>query len=140
LTFAGLMFLSYPRAVRSRITAVHRLCRHYLAENTSEARAWRLLRNWLSSAQRVQFDESGCFEVVGCDTGKRYRVYRRVAPNVCELDDAGQPKEGLCFIPAGQLVLGDVMLAQKVALETDERSALAAANRFPPGRTNWRPF
>jgi hypothetical protein len=30
------------------------------------------------------------------------------------------------------LVAGDVMLAQKIALETDERGALAAANNFRP--------
>jgi hypothetical protein len=36
---------------------------------------------------------------------------------------------GLCFAPVGPLVKGDVMLAQKIALETDEQSALAAANR-----------
>jgi hypothetical protein len=29
-------------------------------------------------------------------------------------------------------VPGDVMLAQKIALETDERGALTLANRFPP--------
>ena len=88
----------------------------------------------------MQFDKSGYFEVVGCDSGKRYRIYRRIAPNVCELDEVGQPKEGLCFVPAGKLVLGDIMLAQKVALETDERSALAVANRLPRGRTNWQPL
>ena len=30
------------------------------------------------------------------------------------------------------LVAGDVMLAQKIALETDERVALATANNFTP--------
>ena len=30
------------------------------------------------------------------------------------------------------LVAGDVMLAQKIALETDERGALAVANKFTP--------
>jgi len=29
------------------------------------------------------------------------------------------------------LVAGDVMLAQKIALETDERSTLMVASRFP---------
>jgi len=39
---------------------------------------------------------------------------------------------GWCFVPSGFLVPGDVMLAQKIALETDERGALGLANRFPP--------
>jgi hypothetical protein len=36
------------------------------------------------------------------------------------------------FVPMGDLVPGDVMLAQKIALETNERAALAVANKFPP--------
>jgi len=35
-------------------------------------------------------------------------------------------------MPEGGLVAGDVMLAQKIALETCETSTLALANRFPP--------
>jgi hypothetical protein len=34
-------------------------------------------------------------------------------------------------LPTGYLVAGDVMLAQKIALETHEFRALAVANRFP---------
>jgi hypothetical protein len=34
-----------------------------------------------------------------------------------------------CFVPEGNLVAGDVMLAQKIALETNERAALAVAYR-----------
>jgi hypothetical protein len=49
--------------------------------------------------------------------------------NVHELDSAGRMVAQWCFAPQGQLVVGDVSLAQKVALETMEREALAAANR-----------
>jgi hypothetical protein len=41
---------------------------------------------------------------------------------------------GLCFMPLGRLVAGDVILAQKIALETDERSALKVANGISPNR------
>lgn len=113
-----------------------------MTENTREARGLRLLRDWLSPNQRVQFDEWDYFEVVGCDSGKTYRIYHGPATNVYEIDDAGRLKVGWCFAPAGQLVAGDVMLAQKIALETSERSALARANRFSPNgllpRTNLR--
>jgi hypothetical protein len=44
------------------------------------------------------------------------------------LDDAGRPVMGWCFVPSGHLVAGDVMLAQKIASETNERAALAVAN------------
>ena len=56
----------------------------------------------------------------------------RAVPNVYQLDDAGRPKVGWCFLPAGQLVAADIMLAQKIALETNEHNALAVANGFPP--------
>ena len=47
-----------------------------------------------------------------------------------ELDKAGHPKAGMCFLPVDHLVTGDVMLAQKIALETDEKAALAVAKSF----------
>jgi hypothetical protein len=60
---------------------------------------------------------------------EKYRVHYGTAMNVYEIDEAGRVKLGLCFAPKGSLVTGDVMLAQKIALETFERRALAGANR-----------
>ncbi len=79
---------------------------------------------------RAQFDASKSFDVVGCDSGRRYRIHYGRVTNVHEIDDAGQPVTGWCFVPSGHLVAGDVMLAQKIALETNERTTLALANRF----------
>ena len=114
--------------------AVRKLYRSFVAQITKEARGRRLLRDWLSPHQRAQFDNKDYFEVVGCDSQKRYRIYdRRLhAPNVYEVDDAGHFKAGWCFLPAGRLPAGDIMLAQKFALETNEDSALAVAMRFAP--------
>ena len=124
-----------PPEACSRINALRKLYRHLLAENGSEARGLRLLRGWLSPDQREQFNKSGYFEVVGCDSGARYRIYHGIlSPNVYEIDEAGRHKVGLCFVPSGGLAVGDVILAQKIALETDERTALAVANRFSPNR------
>ncbi|WGD56528.1 hypothetical protein QA641_09700 [Bradyrhizobium sp. CB1650] len=115
--------------------ALRKLYWKSLAENTSEARGLRLMRGWLSPDQREQFDDSGYFDVVGCESGKRYRIYHgMVPPNVYEIDDAGGLKMGLCFVPLGRLVAGDIILAQKIALETDEHSALKVANRISPNR------
>ncbi len=100
--------------------------------NSPEARGRRLLRRWLSEAQLAQFEAFKSFDVVGCHTAKRYRVYYGTAANVEELDKAGRPIMRYCFVPKGDLVPGDVMLAQKIALETDEQAALEVANRFPP--------
>ena len=48
--------------------------------------------------------------------------------NIYELNESGDI--GWCFVPEGSLAIGDVMLAQKVALETNERAALAVAHKF----------
>jgi hypothetical protein len=79
-----------------------------------------MLREWLSQAQREQFARKGYFEVVGGDSGKRYRIYAGASVNVCEIDERGRIQDGLCFMPIGGLPIGDVMLAEKIALETCE--------------------
>ncbi|SIO52214.1 hypothetical protein SAMN05443247_07176 [Bradyrhizobium erythrophlei] len=101
-------------------------------ERTPEGRSLQLLREWLSPSQRAQFAEKGYFEVVGGESGRRYRIHVGAVTNVCEIDERGRPKAGLCFLPIGNLPIGDVMLAQKIALECRESGALAVARRFVP--------
>jgi hypothetical protein len=96
------------------------------------------MRGWLSPQQCAQFDADKYFDVIGCDTGKRYRVHYGTAANVHEIDNAGSPKMGWCFVPLGSFVPGDVMLAQKIALETDELNVLAVAVRFLPKATRFQ--
>jgi hypothetical protein len=50
--------------------------------------------------------------------------------NIEELGKNGAQVAVWCFGPAGHLPLGDVMLTQKLALETDEQAALRVANRL----------
>jgi hypothetical protein len=69
--------------------------------------------------------------VVGGATGHTYRIRLTGPLNVEELDQRGWSVRRLCFFPEGQLVDGDVVLAQKVALETFESEALAIANKVP---------
>jgi hypothetical protein len=104
----------------------------YLRPSTREQRGLKLLREWLSQEQLAQYDAHRYFEVIGCQTGKRYRIYHGNGANVIELDDAALPRTGWCFVPGDHLVAGDVMLAQKIALEADESGALASANKFTP--------
>ncbi|EAQ34347.1 hypothetical protein NB311A_13876 [Nitrobacter sp. Nb-311A] len=103
------------------------------AERTAEGRSLRLLREWLSPVQRMQFTKKGYFEVVGSDTGRQYRIYPGTMSNICEVDEKGRPRLGLCFRTMGDLPMGDVMLAQKIALENCESSALTVARSFIPG-------
>jgi hypothetical protein len=72
-----------------------------------------------------------CFDVVGGVTGRTYRTRLTGPLNVEELDQRGWCVRRLCFFPEDQLVDGDVVLAQKVALETFESEALAIANKVP---------
>ena len=122
-------FRRLPATRRLRCEALRELYRSYRGENTCEARGLRLLRDWLSPCQREQFDAQGHFDVIGCDSGKKYRIHYGTAMNVREIDEAGGVKLGLCFAPKGSLATGDVMLAQKIALETFERRSLVVANR-----------
>jgi hypothetical protein len=126
------LFRRFSAESGSRIQALRKLYRKFVGENRPEARGLRLLRGWLSPEQRAQLDAERYFDVVGCDSGKRYRIHYGTAMNVHEIDDAGRPRICWCFVPIGQLVAGDIMLAQKIALETMESSALAVANPFRP--------
>jgi hypothetical protein len=120
----------HAAAEDSRARGLRELYRRFSRENTPNFRGLALLRRWLSREQCAQFDAYGYFDVVGSDSGKRYRIQYGTAANVRELDDRGIPKIGFCFVPMGELVAGDVMLAQKIALETNERDALAVATKF----------
>jgi hypothetical protein len=104
-------------------------------KDDAETRGQHLLREWLSPEQRAQFDAHTYFDVIGCHTGKRYRIRHGYQVNVEELDEKGQRAFGWCFGPRGNLVAGDVMLAQKIALETGENATLAIANQFPARET-----
>jgi hypothetical protein len=94
----------------------------------ADKRAMALLRSWLTPDQEKQWDARGAFEVTGCDTGRRYRITYRAVMNVHQLDPDGHPVQQWCFAPEGNLAVGDVLLAQKIALETMETMALAIAN------------
>ena len=125
------MFLFRRNGVRT-MRALRSLYWIFIAQNSPEGRAERLLRDWLSPEQLAQFDADGYFEVTGCHSGRRYRIHRRTMSNVVEVDADGQPAIGWCFVPERGLAVGDVMLAQKIALETDETAVLALARPFCP--------
>lgn len=95
----------------------------------TEARALTLLKEWLSPKQRDCFERFRYFDVIGSDTGTRYRIHHGIQTNIEELNGTGQQVCKWCFVPDGDLVAGDVMLAQKIALETNERDALSVAHR-----------
>jgi hypothetical protein len=100
-----------------------------VASLQAEQKALALFRSWLSPGQFQQYNFHKHFEVIGSDTGTRYRIRYGRMMNIDELDSAGDKVCEWCFLPGGNLAVGDVMLAQKIALETFESGALAVANR-----------
>jgi len=123
-----LQYLSrFSRSVNTRWASLD-----LVGARAARARADRLLEENLSQAQREQFEERGYFVVTGGETGKCYRIRRGYQMNVEELDKNGRRRHVLCFMPEGHLAEGDVMLAQKMALELFESQTLNIANRIPP--------
>jgi hypothetical protein len=94
----------------------------------ADVRGLELLRSWLSPEQRRQYDQRGSFEVVGSDTGNRYRICKGDIFNVEELDDRGVQVRAWCIRGNG-VPIGDISLAQKIALEAFESEDLRIANR-----------
>lgn len=112
-----------------------RLLKPFKERRLAEQRAYELLRSHLSCTQRAQFDAFGCFDVFGSDTGRRYVVRNLTAINIDEFDTNDVCRMKWCFVPSGELALGDVLLAQKVALECFESEALLQARAFLPNST-----
>ena len=94
----------------------------------------QLLRENLSPAQHDQLELLNYFEVIGGDSGKRYRIHLRRQINVEVLNKREDRARTLCFMPRGYLPTGDMMLAQKLALGLYETEAVQIANLFdhPP--------
>ena len=60
----------------------------------AEQKALILLRSWLSPEQAQQYDSQKHFEVIGSDTGMRYRIRHGNAMNIDQLDAAGNKALG----------------------------------------------
>jgi hypothetical protein len=136
LVFAVLGVVSFGILLVSAAAALPSQRQHLdRTRRQAEERGLALLRSWLTPEQSEQFNSNQEFDVVGRDTGTRYRITAGTQLNVIRLDECGRYVARLCFGPVGRLVTGDMMLAQKIALETMESQALAVANSRPAART-----
>jgi len=95
-----------------------------------EQRGVDLLLANLTPKQRRQYKRDRHFDVIGGQSGTRYRLWHCFQQNVEELDAEGRRRGLWCFHPRETLVLGDVLLAQKTALELSEGEALRVAHRY----------
>jgi hypothetical protein len=102
-----------------------RLPNDYFEDEVSEpdTRSIELLKSWLTPQQLADFEDFDCFDVIGGETGQRYRLKRGTNHNIKLGKGAA-----ICVAPAGVgSLVGDVLLAQKIGLERNERATLAVA-------------
>lgn len=100
------------------------------ARLAAQTKSLDLLKEWLSPAQRAQYEKDKHFDVTG-SAGGRYMITLGTVSNVLRYGDSGEIVVAcLCFRPGGApgQFVGDTMLAQKIVLENDEASTLQAAN------------
>jgi hypothetical protein len=129
MIFLGGVVFGYSQGFALAIRRHSRLRAEGDDQLRAEEKGAALLRSWLSPKQAELWDSHRHFYVVGSNTGRKYRIKYGRSMNVEELDSGGNVVNQWCFGPQGHLAVGDVMLAQKIALETMEVEALAKANR-----------
>ncbi len=100
-----------------------------LPDSAALTRARALLERALSIEQRRDLFARGYF----CVKGKRfiYRIREGHAGNVDALDSSGRVVGRYCAHPLGRIPVHDVMLAQKLWIETDEDMFLNEAAPYP---------
>lgn len=130
----GPMSEGWPQ--RQQDDAERRACRAAARaeQEAAEARGLALLLENLTADQRTLYAAEKRFRVVGGDSGKIYEIKYGRQQNVYELDRDGKRLVGWCFLPGGGLVAGDVMLAQKIGLELEEKRVLKIARTFEDHR------
>jgi hypothetical protein len=92
----------------------------------AEEKALQLLLENLTENQAEVYKATGAIPVQ-CASGRKYHIRKGIAQNVHELDEKGATARRLCFHPSDCPVY-DVMLAQKLMLETAEEEARRIAN------------
>jgi hypothetical protein len=92
-----------------------------------EERAKALLYMCLTEEQRTMLETQNKFRVVS-NKGNIFEIRRGRMHNIFRLDMQGNIIEEWCVLPPGNLPIYDVLLAQKVSLESDEDDTYARAN------------
>jgi len=94
-------------------------------ELAAKDKAIVLLKSCLTLQQIEEYEQKSCFHLhVG---GKVYRIEKGSHGNVKLMDKDGKVKRSFCVQPRG-VPEGDVLLAQKLLLETDEKRFYELAN------------
>jgi hypothetical protein len=102
---------------------------HHLPDQAAEARARVLLERALTPEQRRDLLARRYFYVKGKNF--TYRIREGQSGNVDALDSRGCVFSRFCARPLGRVPVYDVMLAQKLWIETDENMFLKTAAPYP---------
>ncbi len=95
----------------------------------AEKKALDLLLDHLDEGQKAIFNKEGSLVVFGGKSGKRYRINKGWSGNVESLGEDGKVFERWCFHFQDRLPEYDLMLAQKLMLESNEDAAAGIANK-----------
>lgn len=90
-------------------------------------RAEKLLQEVLSPAQRAELQRKNYFHVRA--NGRRFRITRGWAGNVLEVDARSRLRYRFCAHPNQHVPAPDVMLAQKLVLESEPERFFSVANK-----------
>lgn len=121
-----------PETARRAREENERLDREYRARvelvDAAKRRARDLLYSCLTEQQRADLEgPRRCFRVVS-DMGGIFEIEPKQMHNVFALDHTAKRVEEWCVTPQGDFPVHDVMLAQKLALETDSLALAERAN------------
>lgn len=95
--------------------------RSALGGQAAEARSLAWLESFMTPKQRAEWDAEDCFTCYGNVTGWRYRIYPLRQFNIEQRTREGYVVAKFCAITDGVIVpLGDMLLAQKLAIESNE--------------------
>ena len=95
--------------------------------------AWKaheLLLRHMTPRQRDDYEWEERFRVT-TRRGHRYVIGKAYCQNVVRVSRRGKPMRVYCLSVAGGVPLGDVLLAQKLMLDADERQFLKVARQWP---------
>ena len=98
-----------------------------------------LLKSWLNPAQLAQYESNGSFDVTGSDGG-RYRIGPPSPFNIRVIEPEGHCGSAYCVVPHDISAPGDIQLAQKIALETDEETTIRCSNKANNSLGQWNAY
>lgn len=104
-------------------------CLGHLVESTlATNKAKKLLADHLTSTQLHDYEMDGYFMATGNMSGHVYRICHGSSMNISRVDEQGGYLVTYCIQPSEHVPHEDVMLAQKLLIETNEALFLATAN------------